>query len=116
MVLAARSTVLNPRELRLALALSRERMARIFDVSAKTIELWESQNSLPSGTQAAEVFSQLQEIVELGRQVYTAEGLRRFLTTPMPVFSGRTALKLFERGDAELVLSALAADYEGLGA
>ena len=32
----------HPRDVRRTLGLSRERMARLFDVSAKTVERWES--------------------------------------------------------------------------
>jgi hypothetical protein len=54
------------------------------------------------------------EIDRLAHQVYEPEGIRLFLTTPMPRFDGRTALQLLEDGQADRVLSALAADYEGL--
>jgi transcriptional regulator with XRE-family HTH domain len=108
--------LISPRELRAALAVSRERMARMFDVSAKTVERWEAQDRPPSGPPTAEVFACLQEIIELGRLVYTPEGFRQLMKTPLAAFEGRTALKLLERGEAERVLAALAADYEGLGA
>jgi hypothetical protein len=55
------------------------------------------------------------EVAELGRVVYTPAGLDRFLSTPMAVFDGRTAIELLENDQAERVLAALAADYEGLG-
>jgi hypothetical protein len=87
----------------------------MFDVSAKTVERWEAQDAAPSSPAAAGVFARLREIVELGRLVYTPQGFSRFLKTPLPVFEGRTAVKLLERGEGERVLSALAADYEGLG-
>ncbi len=55
------------------------------------------------------------EIVELGLVIYTPEGLARFLRSPQPRFGGRTALELMATGQADRVLSALAADHEGLG-
>jgi hypothetical protein len=47
--------------------------------------------------------------------VYTAEGLKEFLTTPLPVFNGYTAIDLMLIGEYNRVISALAADFEGLG-
>jgi hypothetical protein len=55
------------------------------------------------------------EVARLGQAVYTPEGLRLFLTTPSPRFDGRTGLHLLRAGDGDRVISALAADYEGLG-
>ena len=104
-----------PRRLRQELGLSRERMARLLDVSAKTIERWEARPEPPANRTARKRLAQLREIVFLGLIVYTPEGFRRFLTTPMPVFDGRTALQIIENDEGEEVVGALAADYEGLG-
>lgn len=101
--------------IRSELGLSRERMARIFDVSAKTIERWEQRGDAPPSTADRQRLLQIREILELGQIVYTDEGLRLFLTTPMPVFDGSTALQMIERGEGERVFAALAQDYEGLG-
>lgn len=105
----------HPRELRRLLNLSRERMARLLDVSAKTIERWEQRDERPSSTQVRQRLAQLQEIAQLGHIVYTPEGFSMFLTTPFPTFDGRTALQMIELGQAEQVLGALAEDYEGIG-
>ena len=104
------------RDLREELGLSRERMARLFDVSAKTIERWELRDSLPPGTAARLRFSQVQQIAELGVLVYGVEGLNRFLSTPLSEFDRVNGLQLIEMGQADRVIAALAADYEGLGA
>lgn len=109
-----RPPVMGSRELRAALHVSRERMARMFDVSAKTVERWETQNTPPTADAAAEIFARLQQIAQLGQIVYT-QGFTQFMTTPLHAFQGRTAVKLLERGESEQVLAALAADYEGLG-
>jgi DNA-binding XRE family transcriptional regulator len=106
---------LHVRQLRDALGLSRERMARLLDVSAKTIERWEARGEPPASRTARQRLAQIQEIVELGLIVYSHRGLIAFLTTPMPAFDGRTGLQLIEVGDAEMVMGELAADYEGLG-
>jgi transcriptional regulator with XRE-family HTH domain len=108
---------MRPDELRRDLNLSRERMARLLDVSAETVERWEHRRSLPPRTSSrirAQV-AQIQEVRDLGLCVYTPEGFRQFLKTPLPTFAGRTALQMIEQGQADAVISALAADYEGLG-
>ena len=108
---------LRPDELRRDLSLSRERMARLLDVSAKTVERWEHQHSLPPGASARTraQLGQIQEVRDLGLCVYTLEGFRQFLKTPLPTFDGRTPLQMIEQGRAHDVISALASDYEGLG-
>lgn len=107
---------LNPASaLRGSFGLSRERMAHLLDVSAKTIERWEARREPPTNPAARRRLAQLDEIAALGLAVYAPEGFRLFLTTPMPVFGGRTALQLIELGEGEAVMGALAADYEGLG-
>lgn len=112
-----RSTLLapHPRDVRRALDLSRERMARLFDVSVKTIERWEARAEPPAGPQVRRRLAQIREIVELGQIVYTPEGFSLFLTTPLPTFDGQTALQMIASGQAERVLAALAEDYEGIG-
>ena len=101
--------------LRTALGVSRERLARMVDVSAKTVERWERGDTQPSGHSAGRL-AQLREITELGQLIYAPAGLTQFLTTPMAVFGYRTAAQMLERGDGDCVLAALSADYEGLGA
>lgn len=105
----------KPRQMREVLNLSRERMGRLLDVSSKTIERWEERESFSGARAVGDRLAKLNQIIELGEIVYTTEGLRRFLTTPLPEFDGHTALQLIEIGQADKVLAALAADYEGLG-
>lgn len=107
---------LRPRTVRDALGLSRERMARIFDVSAKTIERWEERDVPPPHSAHRACLGKLQEIVDLGHIVYDDAGFQAFLTTPLRTFGGRTARQLLEDGEIDRVLGALAGDYEGLGA
>jgi hypothetical protein len=90
-------------------------MGRLVDVSAKTIERWEELDRVPYSREVRERLATIQEIIHLGLVVYTAEGLREFLATPLAEFDGRTALQLIELGQGDRVLAALAADYEGLG-
>ena len=108
---------LRPYELRRDLNLSRERMARLVDVSAKTVERWEHQHALPAGASSRirTQMAHIQEVRDLGLSVYTLEGLRQFLKTPSPTFDGRTPLQMIEQGKVDDVISALASDYEGLG-
>ena len=104
-----------PRKVREELGLSRERMGRLLDVSAKTIERWEERDALPASSHIQSRLAKIQEIVQLGRTVYAPETFAQFLITPLTEFGGRTALQLIEQGEADSVLAALAADYEGLG-
>lgn len=103
------------RELRELLGLSRERMARLLDVSTKTIERWEASDTVPINRSAVERLGKLNQIVDLGQQVYTSEGLRAFMSQPMPAFRGRTAFQVIEAGEPDRVYGELAADYEGAG-
>lgn len=104
-------------ELRRDLSLSRERMARLVDVSAKTVERWEDRRALPptTGARVRTALARIQEIRDLGLTVYTPDGFRQFLVTPLPAFGHRTPLQLIEQGESEAVIAALAADYEGAG-
>jgi hypothetical protein len=106
----------TPGQLRHELSLSRERMARLLDVSAKTIERWEARGTMPASRAARLRLARVEDVARLGRLVYTPEGFQQFLTTPLPVFDGATALQLIEIGQADRVIAALAQDYEGLGA
>ena len=108
---------LQPADLRRDLNLSRERMARLVDVSAKTIERWEEQNAIPTNANARTrgYLARIQDVRDLGLAVYTPEGFQEFLKTPFPAFGGRTALQMIEQGSVDTVISALASDYEGLG-
>jgi uncharacterized protein (DUF2384 family) len=108
---------LRPDELRRDLSLSRERMARLVDVSAKTVERWEHQHSLSPRTSSRirVQLAQIQAVRDLGLCVYTPEGFRQFLKTPLPTFEGRTPLQMIEQGKTGDVIAALASDYEGLG-
>ena len=90
--------ILSPQQLRADLRLSRERMARLLDVSAKTIERWEARDALPASARVRSQLAQLQEIVELGLTVYTPDGFTRYLATPLPTFGGRTALQTDRAG------------------
>lgn len=106
---------MQPRDLRDAFRLSRERLARLIGVSAKTIERWEARPTQPARDDARARMAQLREIAELGATVYTRERLGDFMGTPLAEFEGLTPLQLIERGQAERVLAALASDYEGGG-
>ena len=106
---------ISPRQIRRELGLSRERMGRLLNVSAKTVERWEARDTLPASSHPRSRLAKLHEIAQLGLTVYTPEGFSRFLTLPHPAFGGRTALQLIEQGQADGVLADLAGEYEGLG-
>jgi len=110
-----RATPIQPRDLREAFRLSRERLARLVGVTAKTIERWEAKPTRPARDETRVRMAQLREIAELGATVYSGERLGDFLEAPLAEFGGLTALQLIERGEADRVLAAIAADYEGAG-
>ena len=112
--MSATAFKLNPLEIRQNLHLSRERLGGILHISAKTLERWEKRNEIPN-RDAIKDFAKIRDIAELARAVYTAEGVDTFLSTPLPVFEGRTALELMGLGEYDRVIAALAADYDGLG-
>jgi DNA-binding XRE family transcriptional regulator len=110
----AQSTLAMP-EIRSTLDLSRERMARVMDVSTKSIERWEQGATLPTNSRVLGRLARLQELIDLGLQIYTRDGFRIFLRAPLAEFGGRSALQMLEQDQADKVLAALAADYEGQG-
>ena len=97
------------------LPISQEQVARLLKVSSRTVARWEKSNSGPERQEQRERLGRLQEIVDLGTKVYTPEGLSEFLATPLPEFGNKTAYDMLFIGDFDVVMSALAADYEGLG-
>jgi transcriptional regulator with XRE-family HTH domain len=110
-----RAAPIQPRDLRQVFRLSRERLARLIGVSAKTVERWEAKPTRPARDDIRARMAQLREIADLGAAVYTREGLADFLDAPLAEWGGLTALQLIERGEADRVLASLAADYEGSG-
>ena len=106
---------IQPRDIRDAFRLSRERLARLIGVSAKTVERWEAKPTRPARDEIRARMAQLHEIADLGAAVYTRERLADFLDAPLSEFDGLTPLQLIERGQADRVLQALSADYEGSG-
>jgi DNA-binding XRE family transcriptional regulator len=109
----AAPSVVSARRVRAALAISRERMARLLDVTAKTVARLEEHDRLPANPAVATRLAQVQEVVDLGLIVFTADGFARFMSTPFPAFGSLTALQLIERGEIERVFGALASLYEG---
>jgi transcriptional regulator with XRE-family HTH domain len=110
-----RATPIQPRDIRDAFRLSRERLARLVGVTAKTVERWEAKPTRPARDETRARMAHLREIAELGAPVYTRDGLGDFLDAPLAEFDGLTALQLIERGQGDRVLAAIAADYEGAG-
>ena len=100
-------------EIRSALGVSRERLGRVLDVSARTIQRWEDNDQLPTNKWILQVLVQIQNIVDVGLQVFEAEGFRRIMTQPMPGFDNRPGIELVESGEGDVVLGQLAGAYEG---
>ncbi|MFZ2955375.1 MAG: transcriptional regulator [Candidatus Ozemobacteraceae bacterium] len=101
--------------IRASLDLSTETLGRMLQVSSRTITRWEEQENVPRDPNQVLRIYKLKEIVDIGLRVYTPEGLREFLSKPQPAFSGHTAYQLMSIGEYDTVLSALVADFEGLG-
>jgi DNA-binding XRE family transcriptional regulator len=95
------------------LGISRERTARLLDVSSRTVARWEEHDQLPSNRWVRQVLIQIDNIIDLGHEALTPEGLRAFMTTPQPVFGNRSGIEMIERGEADTVYQELAGLYEG---
>jgi transcriptional regulator with XRE-family HTH domain len=105
----------TPSELRHKLSLSQEKLSSLLKVSSKTIHRIEKNQSLLKDVDARARLAKLEEIATLGLMVYTEAGLKEFLTTPLAIFDQHTALDMMLIGAYDRVISALAADFEGLG-
>ena len=116
MTAARTPPTIDSRQVRLTLGISRDRMGRLLEVTSKTIGRLEDERRLPAQPAVATRLARLKELTELGLLVYTPEGFARFMSTPLPTFSGLTALQLIERGEIERVFAELAATYEGVPA
>lgn len=106
---------LNPMEIRQGLAISQERLSRLLKVSSKTVNRWEKEHKVPRDSEILHRLAKLQEVKDLGLMVYSTDGLKEFLSTPLPVFEGRCAFDLLQLGEYEPVIAALASDLEGAG-
>ena len=99
--------------LRETLHVSRERMGRLLDVSARTIQRWEYNDQLPSNRWVTNVLVQLDEIVSLGLHVYTPEGFQVVMTQPQPAFGAKSGLAKIEAGENQDVYAEFAGAHEG---
>ena len=106
---------LNPADIRAKLSLSQEKLSSLLKVSTKTVNRAEKQQLELNGVDVRVRLAKLQEIATLGLMVYTVDGLKEFLTTPLQVFDRHTAIDLMLIGEYDRVIGALAADFEGLG-
>lgn len=86
------------------LGVSRERMARLFDVSARTIQRWVMQ-----------VLIDVQNIVDLGLRVFEPRGVHLIMTPPQPGFGDKSGLEFVEAGRSDTVFGSFAGGYDGLG-
>ncbi|MDQ3542134.1 MAG: helix-turn-helix domain-containing protein [Chloroflexota bacterium] len=99
--------------LRKDLGISRERMGRLLDVSARTIQRWEERDALPSNRWVLQVLIDVQNIVDLGLQVFEPRGVHLIMTTLQPGFGDKSGLELVEAGRSDEVIGYLAGAYEG---
>jgi transcriptional regulator with XRE-family HTH domain len=101
----------NLRGLRSALGFSRESIARVLDVSTRTVERWEG-GANTENAHALLRLDELSEIVRLGEEIY-GDDLVRFMATPRQSLGNRTPAATLVRGDLADVLDVLAPAYEG---
>ena len=106
---------LDTAAIRAQLSLSQEKLSNLLKVSSKTINRAEKQQIPLKDIDVRNRLAKLQEIATLGLMVYTNDGLKEFLTTPLPIFDKHTAMDLMSIGEYDRVIGALAADFEGLG-
>ena len=97
------------------LFVSQEQFGRLLRVSSRSVARWEKERKAPVKYETLERLAQLKKIATIGRKVYTPEGLNEFLSTPLSVFEGKTGYDMIFLNENEAVISALAADYEGMG-
>ena len=101
----------NLRGLRSALGFSRESIARVLDVSTRTVERWEG-GANTENAHALLRLDELNEIVRLGEEIY-GDDLARFMATPRQSLGNRTPAATLVRGDLDEVLDILSQAYEG---
>jgi len=99
------------RRLRATLGLSQEGLARVLDVSGRTVERWEA-GAGPGSEATLRLLDQLDEIAALGREVFGAE-LPRFMSTPRRSLGHRSPAAALMRGELGDVLAVLAQAAEG---
>jgi transcriptional regulator with XRE-family HTH domain len=99
------------RGLRSALGFSRESIARVLDVSTRTVERWEG-GANTENTRALLRLDELREIVRLGQEIY-GDDLARFMATPRRSLGNRTPAAVLVRGDLDDILDILSQAYEG---
>ncbi len=100
-------------QLRKDLGISRERLARVLDVSAKTIQRWEEHDQLPANKWILHVVIELQNIADLGLLSFEPEGVAIIMQRPQPVWDNKSGLQLVEEGRGDEVFGEFAGAYEG---
>ena len=104
---------LNLKTLRRNLNLSQEGLSRLLGISTRTLARWEV-NQTKLSSSALIQLKKLEEIEELLQKIYTPEGIKEFLASPIGE-NGDTPADAIRKGRHDLVLDLLAADYEGMG-
>lgn len=104
---------LSVTRLRNTLGISRERMGRLLDVSARTIQRWEESDQLPTNCWVRAVLVYLGHILALGEEVFTPEGLQAVMSKPQPGFGGKSGLEMIHSGAAQVVYAQFAQTHEG---
>lgn len=92
------------RKLRRGLGLTQEELARLLNVSARTISRWERGASFPHPL-AREKIRRWQRILERAQEVLKASAVPRWFHTPLPALGGRTPFEVAcsPEGEAEIL-------------
>ena len=100
------------RTIRGGLGLSQESFSRVLDVSARSVERWESQGASRMDADTARRLELTREILSLASEVYGIEVVT-FMTTPRRSLDLRTPREAMIHGDLEQVRQLLIDGLEG---
>lgn len=94
------------RVLRERLGISQEMLARVLDVSSRSVERWEA-GAAPTDQRVSRLVDRIDEIAALGIEVY-GSGLATFMRMPRRALGGRSPAAALVAGDLDGVMGLLA--------
>lgn len=100
-------------DVRQALGISQERLARVLDVSTRSIQRWEAANELPTNRWVRSAYLKLGEITSLAEENFTRDGVRKIMVSGAPGYLDAPGLEMVEQGRADDVFGTLATTADG---
>lgn len=94
------------RGLRERLGISQEMLARVLDVSSRSVERWEAGAS-PTDQRVLRLIDRIDEIATLGGEIY-GTGLATYMRMPRRALGGRSPAAALAAGDLDGVMGLLA--------